>query len=46
MKHILTLALTVAFAASTFAGSCGSCPAGGDKQKDKDKDKAEQSTQS
>ena len=47
MKYILTLALTVAFATSTFAGKCGSCSGDecGDKGKDKDKDKAEQSTQ-
>jgi len=37
---ILTVAAvaTAAFATTTFAGSCGSCPGeGGDKAKDKDK---------
>jgi hypothetical protein len=48
MNRLFTLtvaALTLAaFATTTFAGSCGSCPGeGGDK---KDKDKTEESTQS
>ncbi len=50
MKNLLTIAVTAialaAFATSTFAGSCGSCPAGGDKEKGKDKDKTEEGTQS
>lgn len=39
MKTLFTIAVTVvamaAFATSTFAGDCGSCPAGGKKAKDK-----------
>lgn len=45
MKHLLTIAVaaafTAAFATSSFAGNCGSCPAGGDKAKE-GKDKTEQ----
>ena len=42
MKYILTLALTVAFATSTFAGGkCGDCP-----DDEKAKDKTQESTQS
>ncbi|MFM7374286.1 MAG: hypothetical protein ACKO39_03930 [Chthoniobacterales bacterium] len=42
MKHLITLTVTAlalaAFATTSFAGSCGSCPGeGGDKAKDKDK---------
>ena len=42
MKRLLTLTVTAlalaAFATTSFAGSCGSCPGeGGDKAKDKDK---------
>ena len=42
MSKLFTLAVavlaTAAFATTTFAGSCGSCPGeGGDKAKDKDK---------
>lgn len=42
MKHLLTLTVTAltlaAFATTSFAGSCGSCPGeGGDKAKDGDK---------
>jgi len=42
MKHLFTLTVTAlalaAFATTSFAGSCGSCPGeGGDKAKDKDK---------
>lgn len=48
MKNFFTLAVAVvsmaAFVTSSFAGSCGSCPADGDK--DKDKDKTEEGTQS
>ena len=45
MKYILTLALTVAFATSTFAGGkCGDCPS--DDGAEKSKDKAGESTQS
>lgn len=47
MKNLFTLAVTVialaAFATTTFAGDCGSCPAGG---KDKAKDKTEEAKQS
>lgn len=50
MKNLFTTAVTaialVAFATSTFAGSCGTCPSGGDKEKGKDKDKTEEGTQS
>lgn len=48
MKHLFTLVVAVAtlaaFSATTFAGSCGSCPADGDKEKAKDK--TEEGTQS
>jgi hypothetical protein len=42
MKNLLTLTVTAltlaAFATTSFAGSCGSCPGeGGDKAKDKEK---------
>lgn len=42
MKHLFTLTVTAlalaAFATTSFAGSCGSCPGeGGDKAKDKEK---------
>ena len=48
MKNLLTLTVTAlalaAFATTTFAGSCGSCPGeGGDK---KDKAKTEEGAQS
>jgi|688.fasta_scaffold56881_2 hypothetical protein len=46
MKTLLSITVTViamaAFATSTFAGDCGSCPAGGKKAKDK----TEEGTQS
>ena len=42
MKNLFTITVTAlalaAFATTSFAGSCGSCPGeGGDKAKDKDK---------
>ena len=42
MNKLFTIAVAVlaltAFSATSFAGSCGSCPGeGGDKAKDKDK---------
>jgi hypothetical protein len=48
MKNLFTIAVTVialaAFATTTFAGNCGACPAGGDK--DKAKEKTEEPKQS
>ena len=48
MKNLLTLTVTAlamaAFATTTFAGSCGSCPVSGEKSKDKAK--TEEGTQS
>ncbi len=46
MKNLFAIVITaiagVAFATSTFAGDCGSCPVSGDKKKDK----TEEATQS